>query len=194
MASAQMAAANQRYKLPAIALHWLIALLMCCGFGLGLYMVELRFSPQKLTFYSYHKWIGVTVFSLALLRLMWRLTHRPPPLPSSVPSWQKAVSGAIHALFYLLMLSIPLSGWIYSSAAGVPTVPFGVAALQLPDLVERNRDLAVSLKFLHLALNYTLAGLVLLHVAAALKHQFLDRDGLLLRMLPGRRSPAGSAD
>jgi len=182
-----MASESARYSGPAIALHWLIALLMCCGFGLGLYMVELRFSPQKLTFYSYHKWIGVTVFTLAVLRLLWRFLHRPPPLPASVPPWQQAISGAIHVLLYVLMLGIPLSGWIYSSAAGVPTVPFGISALQLPDLVARDRDLATSLKFVHLALNYTLAGLVLLHVAAALKHQFVDRDGLVWRMLPGRR-------
>ncbi len=182
-----MAAGSERYSAPAIALHWLIALLMCCGFGLGLYMVELRFSPQKLTYYSYHKWIGVTVFTLAVLRLVWRFTHRPPPLPASVPAWQQAVSGATHVLLYLLMLGIPLSGWTYSSAAGVPTVPFGVSALQLPDLVGRDRDLAVSLKFVHLTLNYTLAGLVLLHVAAALKHQFVDRDGILWRMLQSRR-------
>ncbi len=182
-----MAQNSERYSGPAIALHWLIALLMCCGFGLGLYMVELRFSPQKLTFYSYHKWIGVTVFTLAVLRLLWRLPHRPPPLPASVPPWQQAISGAIHVLLYLLMLGIPLSGWLYSSATGVPTVPFGFAALQLPDLVVRDRDLAVSLKFLHLTLNYTLAGLVLLHVGAALKHQFFDRDGIMSRMLPGRR-------
>ncbi len=182
-----MARRSARYSAPAIALHWLIALLMCCGFSLGLYMVELRFSPQKLTFYSYHKWIGVTVFTLAVLRVLWRLSHRPPPLPASVAPWQQAISGAIHVLLYLLMLGIPLSGWIYSSAAGVPTVPFGISALQLPDLVGRDRDLALSLKFVHLTLNYTLAGLVLLHVAAALKHQFVDRDGILWRMLPGGR-------
>ena len=178
---------GSRYSGPAIVLHWLIALLMCCGFGLGLYMVELRFSPQKLSLYSYHKWIGVSVFSLALLRLAWRLTHAPPPLPASLARWQQAAAGAIHAMLYLLMLGIPLSGWIYSSAAGVPTVPFGIAALQLPDLVARDRDLAVSLKFLHLTLNYSLAAMVALHVAAALKHQIFDRDGIMWRMLPGRR-------
>ena len=183
-----MRSGGSRYSGPAIVLHWLIALLMCCGFGLGLYMVELRFSPQKLSLYSYHKWIGVSVFSLTLLRLAWRLTHAPPPLPDSVARWQRAAAGAIHATLYLLMLGIPLSGWIYSSAAGVPTVPFGIAALQLPDLVARDRDLAASLKFLHLTLNYSLAAMLALHVAAALKHQFLDRDGIMQRMLPGRQS------
>lgn len=183
-----MTPGSSRYTGPAIVLHWLIGFLMCCGFGLGLYMVELRFSPQKLSLYSYHKWIGISVFSLALLRLGWRLTHAPSALPASVARWQQAAAGAIHLLLYLLMLGIPLSGWLYSSAAGVPTVPFGVAALQLPDLVARDRDLAVSLKFLHLTLNYSLAAMVALHVAAALKHQLLDRDGIMQRMLPGRHS------
>ncbi len=181
-----MTIAAVRYGRPAIALHWLIALLMTCGFALGLYMVDLRFSPQKLSFYSYHKWIGVTVFVLALTRLAWCLTHPPPPLPAGIARWQQAASGAIHALLYVLMLSIPVSGWLYSSATGVPTVPFGIAALQLPDLLLRDRDLASTLKFVHLTLNYSLAALVSLHVAAAFKHQFFDRDGIMLRMLPAR--------
>ena len=90
----------------------------------------------------------------------------------------------MHGLFYLLILVIPLTGWLYSSAAGVPTVPFGISALQLPDLLERNKEVADTLKLVHKTLNFTLAALVALHVAAALKHQFVDRDGLLARMNP----------
>jgi cytochrome b561 len=175
---------SPRYTRTAIALHWLIALLIVCGFCLGLYMVELKFSPVKLALYSYHKWIGVSIFSLALLRLLWRLMHTPPPLPATVPAWQRHIAAALHVVLYLLILTIPVTGWLYSSAAGVPTVPFGIAALQLPDLLERNKELAASLRFLHVALNFSLAALVALHVAAALKHQFFDRDGLLVRMNP----------
>ena len=173
-----------RYSRTAIALHWLIALLIVCGFSLGLTMTGLKFSPLKLSLYSYHKWIGVTVFTLAVLRALWRLTHAAPPLPYGVPAWQRQFAGAMHALLYLFILVIPVTGWLYSSAAGVPTVPFGIAALQLPDLLERNKEVAGSLRFLHMTLNYSLAGLVCLHVAAALKHQFVDRDGLLNRMNP----------
>lgn len=173
-----------RYTRPAIVLHWLIALLIVCGFCLGLYMVELKFSPTKLALYSYHKWIGVSVFSLAVLRLLWRLTHTPPPLRAGMPAWQRHFAGALHVVLYLLILVIPLTGWLYSSAAGVPTVPFGISALQLPDLLERNKELAGSLRFLHVTLNFSLAALVGLHVAAALKHQFFDRDGLIGRMNP----------
>jgi cytochrome b561 len=175
---------NPRYTLTAIAFHWIIALLILCGFGLGLYMVDLKFSPQKLSLYAYHKWIGVSVFALVCLRLLWRITHTPPAPPAGMPQWQKAVSGAVHMMLYALMFFIPLTGWLYSSSTGVPTVPFGVSALQLPDLLERNKETAATLKFVHMTLNYTLAVLVLLHFAAALKHQFIDRDGLIRRMLP----------
>ncbi|HEX4327832.1 MAG TPA: cytochrome b [Burkholderiales bacterium] len=173
-----------RYTRTAIALHWLLALLILCGFCLGLYMTGLKFSPAKLVLYSYHKWIGVTVFSLALLRLLWRMGHKPPSLPPRMAPWQRHAAGALHALLYLLMLAIPLSGWLYSSSTGVPTVPFGISALQLPDLLERNKETADSLRFLHVTLNYSLAVMVALHVAAAFKHHFLDRDNLLDRMNP----------
>ncbi len=177
---------GNRYSGTAIALHWLLALLLVAGFSLGLYMVSLKFSPQKLTLYSYHKWIGVTVFALALVRLLWRLTHRPPPLPASMPMWQVAASNASHALLYTLLFVAPLSGWLYSSAAGVPTVPFGIAALQLPDLVGKDRELASTLKFVHMAITYSFAALVGLHVAAVLKHLLIDRDGIIWRMIPGK--------
>ena len=177
---------SNRYSGVAIALHWLMALLLVAGFSLGLYMVSLKFSPQKLTFYSYHKWIGVTVFTLALFRVIWRLTHRPPPLPASMPMWQVAASNATHTLLYMLLLIAPLSGWLYSSSAGVPTVPFGIAALQLPDLVEKNRELASTLKFVHMAITYSFAALVGLHVAAVVKHMLIDRDGIIWRMIPGK--------
>lgn len=170
------------YTAVAISLHWLIALLIFGGFGLGWYMHELPLSPQKLKLYSWHKWIGVTVFGLVLLRAAWRTRHPPPPLPASVPLWQRRASAASHALLYGLMIVIPLSGWLYSSASGFPTVYLGIPALTLPDLVEKDKLLAASLKTVHLWLNYLLAALVSLHVAAALKHQFVDRDGLLRRL------------
>ena len=175
-----------RYTLPAQALHWLIALMIFGLFPLGLYMHGLPLSVLKIELYSWHKWFGITVLLLVVLRIGWRLTHRPPLLPELVPRWQQAAAALMHELLYVLMLFIPLSGWALSSAAGVPVVWWGV--LPLPSLLPANKDAAHLLLLVHATLNYTLAALVALHVAAALKHQFIDRDGVLSRMLPKLRS------
>ncbi len=172
--------AVMRYSTPAIVLHWLMALLIFVGFPLGLYMVDLPLSPDKLKLYSYHKWIGVTVFLLVAVRLSWRLTHTPPLLPAGVAAWQRRASAVVHGLLYLLMIVIPLSGWLMSSAKGFQTVWFGV--LPLPDLIEKNRELGDLLAGVHKTLNFTLLGLVILHVGAALKHHFIERQPFLQRM------------
>ena len=171
-----------RYTLTAIRLHWLMALLMTGLFGVGLYMTGLKLSPQKLQIYAWHKWAGVTVFALALVRLAWRAGHRPPPDPAGMPRWQVVAAHGVHHLLYVLMLAIPLSGWLMSSAKGFQTVWFGV--LPLPDLLQKDKALGDLLQTVHQWLNYTLAGLVLANAGAALKHHFVDRDGVLARMLP----------
>jgi cytochrome b561 len=171
---------NPRYTTLAIVLHWLVALLIFVGFPLGIYMSDLPLSPTKLQLYSYHKWIGITVLLLAGLRVVWRLTHRPPPLPDSVVRWQRQVSAVVHGLLYVLLVVIPLSGWLMSSAKGFPVVWFGV--LQLPDLVGKDKALGELLVEVHQALNFTLLGLVILHVGAALQHHFIERQPFLQRM------------
>ena len=173
---------SSRYTLPAIAFHWLLTLLITGSFIFGLYMVDLPFSPARLKQYNWHKWAGITILTLSTLRLLWRLGHRPPALASTTPVWQVRASQASHALLYALFCAAPLAGWAYSSAAGFPVVYFGL--FQLPDLVSRSPELAVSLKLTHRILTYSLAALVVLHVAAALKHQWIDRDRLLARMNP----------
>ncbi|MFT4195107.1 cytochrome b [Ottowia sp.] len=177
-----------RYTPIAIALHWLLALALVGIFCAGLYMTGLPFSPAKLKLINWHKWAGITILSLSALRLAWRLTHRPPPLPAPVlaamPPWQRVAHHGTHHLMYLLFFAVPLIGWAYSSAAGFPIVLFGV--LPLPDLLPADKDLAEAVKPWHGAAAFALAALVLLHVAAALKHHFIDRDGLLGRMRPGR--------
>lgn len=171
-----------RYTHTAVALHWLIALLIFGAFPLGVYMHELPLSPYKLQLYSYHKWAGMTVLLLALLRVLWRLTHKPPPLLPGMPRWQEIAAHVVHHGLYLLVLAVPLSGWLMSSALGFPVVWFGV--LPLPDLIGKDKALGDMLKEVHEVLNYTLLLLVLAHVGGALKHHLIDRDGTLARMLP----------
>jgi cytochrome b561 len=177
-----------RYHRLSIALHWLLAIALVGMFGVGIYMHELPFSPMRLKLYNWHKWAGVTILALSLVRLLWRLIQRPPELPArvlaSMPGWQRAAHHGTHGLMYLLFFAVPLSGWAYSSAAGFPIVWFGV--LPLPDFIGVDKALAEQIKPWHMRLSFALAALVLLHVAAVVKHQFIDRDGLLDRMRPGR--------
>jgi cytochrome b561 len=178
-----------RYSATAIALHWLLGVTLVALFVLGLYMTSLPFSPQRLKLYNWHKWAGAVVLTLSFVRLAWRLTHRPPALPAAVaaamPTWQHWAHHGTHHALYLLFFAVPLLGWAYSSAAGFPIVVFGV--LPLPDFVAPDKALAELIKPWHGYAAYAMAALVALHVAAALKHQFIDGDGLLARMLPGRR-------
>ncbi|QNP49668.1 cytochrome b [Diaphorobacter aerolatus] len=187
-----MQAASQirptRYTATAKTFHWVLALALVTLFGVGLYMTGLPFSPQRLKLYNWHKWAGVTILALSVLRLLWRFTHRPPQLPDKVlatmPEWQQFAHHAVHFLMYALFLAVPLLGWAYSSASGFQIVWLG--ALPLPDFVPVDPELAKAIKPWHAYSAYALAALVVLHVAAVVKHQVIDRDGLLGRMLPGR--------
>jgi cytochrome b561 len=180
--------APHRYTRTAMLLHWVLALALIGLFGMGLYMTGLPFSPQRLKLYNWHKWAGVTILMLSTLRLLWRLAHRPPALPSAIeramPSWQKLAHHATHGLLYALFFAVPLIGWAYSSAAGFPIVFLGL--WQLPDFVPVSKELADAIKPWHEITAFAMAGLVALHVAGALKHHIVDRDGLLSRMLPWR--------
>lgn len=171
-----------RYTRTAVALHWLTALLILAAFGVGYYMVDLRLSPLKLKIYSWHKWIGVTVWLLTAARLAWRAGHPAPPLPDTMKAWEKSVAGATHILLYLLMFAVPLSGWLMSSAAGFQVVYFGV--LPLPDLIGKDKEFAEFLKLVHFTLTSGLGLLIFGHIAAALKHRFIERDDVLARMVP----------
>lgn len=178
-----------RYTLTAISLHWASAVLIASAFALGAYMITLAFSPFKLQLFSYHKWVGVTVFLLALIRLGWRSFNAPPPLPEKMPSWEHAAARASHWVLYALMLAVPLTGWLMSSAHGFQTVFLGV--FPIPDLVGKDKALAGRLELVHFAMNKALLAAIAVHVMAALKHHFIDRDDVLRRML-GLRTLAGA--
>lgn len=171
-----------RYTGFAMTLHWLMAVLVIGLFALGLYMHDLPLSPEKLKLYSWHKWAGVCAFALLIVRLVWRLLNRPPVLPEHMSRFEQFAAHATHHLFYFLMIAIPLSGWLMSSAKGFQTVLFGV--LPLPDLLDKNKETGDMLQTLHWALNMLLGLMVLGHAAAALKHHFIDKDDVLVRMLP----------
>lgn len=169
-----------RYTNSAIVLHWLIALLIFTAFPIGLIMPNLGFTLFALKLYSWHKWIGVTVFSLAIIRLLWRITHKPPP--SATHCWEKVLAHIAHIGLYVLLFAIPLSGWLMSSAHGYQTVYLGI--WPLPDLVAKNEILSKKLAEIHSTLNWILCGLVTLHILGALKHHIIDRNDVLTRMLP----------
>jgi len=170
------------FGMTAISLHWLMALAIITTFGLGLFMSKLPLSPDKLRYYSWHKWMGVSVFLIAAFRLAWRLTHATPGASIQLPRWQRSAAQWMHRLLYLLMFAVPLSGWLMSSAKGVTTVYLGV--WPLPDLLARNAALGQQLQYLHMLLNYAMAAMVGVHTLAALRHRLTDHDNVLHGMLP----------
>ena len=178
---------NPHYTAIAKGLHWSMALLIFGLLALGFYMADLPLSPEKLQYFSWHKWAGVSVFFLVWLRLLWRATHRPPAYPLGMTGMQRLLAHGGHGALYLLMVIIPLSGWLMSSAKGVPTVWFGV--LPLPDLLARDKELGKQLTELHFALNISLLVLIAVHTTAALLHHLVLKDDILRRMLPVRFQP-----
>lgn len=174
---------RSKYTFVAMALHWVLALLIVGTFCAGLYMSDLPMSMARLKLFNYHKWAGVIVLALSAVRLLWRLTHRPPA-DVPMPRWQQVAAHGMHHLLYALFFAVPLVGWAYSSAAGFPIVLFGV--LPLPSFVPKDAVLAQLIKPWHETLAWLMAVLVVMHVAAAFKHQLFEKDGLIGRMLPWR--------
>lgn len=178
-------------------LHWSMAAMLLAMVGAGLVMARAAetaaasgdFSARVLGLsifeaYQLHKSVGVVLFALVLFRLVWRLTYRSPELPSAMPRTERLAALGTHAILYALMLTMPLTGWLLASASplGIPTLVFGV--LPLPHPIGPDADTEAVLSGLHLAGGLALLALAGLHVAAALKHHFIDRDDVLRAMLP----------
>lgn len=172
---------------PAKFLHWLIGVLIFTQFALGWLAVNWRLSPTKLNLFVWHKSTGMLILLLVLVRLLWRLVNLTPTLPLEMPAWERSVAHVSHGLLYILMISVPLSGWITQSASGVPFRIFWripLAAIASPD-----KEVAVLGAFVHFSLGVVFASLIVLHVAAALRHHFVKHNTILVRMLPARSAP-----
>lgn len=169
--------------------HWTIVLLLIAQGALGLYMTDLPKKPAVIPYYNFHKSLGITILTLALLRLAWRALDQHPLYPASMPRWQVIGARAGHWLLYALLFLVPLSGWWFDSVSALrPTYVWGLFELPklggpdpgIPDLKEMAAER-------HELLFWVLVIVACGHAAMALVHHFVSHDGLLARMLPGRR-------
>jgi cytochrome b561 len=177
----------ERYGWVSITLHWLTVLLIVGLVLVGMWMTDLPNGPQKIQIYALHKSTGLTVLALSTLRLAWRFIAGAPPLVP-MPSWQRLAAHASHVGLYVLLLAIPLSGWLFNSAAGFPLKWFGL--VRVPPLAAYDPALKALARETHETLAWTLVALAVLHAAAALQHHFMHRDATLHRMLPLLPAPA----
>ncbi len=172
----------------SITLHWLTALMIAGLVVVGLLMQELGNSPTKIQIYGLHKSIGLTVLALTVLRLLWRLFAGVPEPVAGTPRWQRWASGATHGALYVVLLAMPLSGWLYNSASGFPLKWFGL--FKLPKLSGYDAEVKAFALQAHETLFLVLVAIVGVHALAALKHHYFDRDRTLARMLPLIKPPA----
>jgi len=175
----QISNTENRYGLGTIFLHWLMAVLIIGLLILGLYMVGLPISYAKLKLYGWHKEYGLLALGLVMLRLVWRLLNMTPRL--SLPLLEKIAARTVHWAFYVFMFAMPLTGWLITSAAGLPASFFGLFVL--PDLIAPNEDARLLFEAIHKWLGYGLIATIVLHTSAALKHHFINKDDILKRML-----------
>jgi cytochrome b561 len=184
------AASERRYAAVAIGLHWLIAALIAANILIAWGFEDLK-GLAKFNQMQLHKSVGITVLILSLGRLGWRLTHRPPPLPAHMPRWEKIAAHAVHWGFYVIMIGLPVTGWIIVSASpsNIPTLLYQtipwphlefVHGLPMAD----RKGIDEAMEETHELLGKLTYALIVLHVAAALKHQFWNKDGLIWRMAP----------
>lgn len=189
----QIRSDDTRWGVPAQFFHWTVLLLIVALGALGLYMTGLPLSLWKEQIYLLHKSLGIALLGLVALRLLWRLVDPHPAPPDGLPRWQHRVAQATHAALYLLLLAIPISGWVLNSASGFPLRWFGL--LQLPALTAASKPLAATAVEIHKTLFWVLVALVAVHAAAALLHHYHHRNHVLRRMLPWghRRRDPGAA-
>lgn len=183
---------NLRYGTVAMALHWLIAAAVIFNIALGYYMGDLpKLDPDRFWFVQFHKSTGLSILVLSVLRVLWRVVNPMPALPAQMPMWERISARAVHGLFYVLIVAIPLAGWamVSSSPLGLPTMWYGL--FQWPHILflaelprDQKQQIIGAFRETHNTLALIALCLIGLHVAAALKHQFWDHDTVLTRILP----------
>ena len=171
---------EEHFGLISIVFHWVMALLLIGMVILGLYMTGVPISAQKLKLYRWHKEFGILILMLVIVRITWRLSAVNPSL-AALPTWEKLAARTVHWLFYLFMFALPISGWLITSAAGLPVSFFGL--FLLPNLIPADENSRLLLEGVHEWLAYGLIATFCLHVAAALKHHFINKDDILRRMI-----------
>lgn len=176
------------YAWPARLAHWATALLLAVLFGLGLSMTRWIEGDAKFSAYAWHESLGLSVFALTAFRLVWRLGHPPPPFP--LPALERVGARAVHALIYLVLLCQPIVGWMLTGSFGFRVTYLGL--IELPSLVENDRELATRLQTVHAGLAWTLFALFGLHLCGVLYHHLGKGDGVLRRMLPGSHAASAS--
>lgn len=185
-----MASNSSRYTAVAIILHWLIATGVFLLIAIGLTMAHGAITAAtKFQLFQLHKSVGITVLGLIVARIVWRLRHRPPALPDTMPPIERKAAASTHFVFYLLLLGLPLSGWALVSVSpiNIPTFLFGL--VRWPHIgflasLHNKAAIAAVLDNVHAYGAWALLTLIVLHVAAALRHHFLIGDDVLGRMLP----------
>jgi len=167
---------------PAKLFHWLMAALIFAQIALGLSAVSWRVSPTKLDLFVWHKSIGMLILALLALRLLWRLSNRAPELPAEMAAWERMGAHASHFLLYALMIALPLTGWVISSASNVPFKIFWT--IPLPAITAPDKAVSDLFATIHGWLVTLLALVLIAHIGAALRHHYVKRDTVLSRMLP----------
>lgn len=172
-------------------LHWLMAALILGQLCLGMVMTENTFNildgHQKSVAVQWHKSIGMTILVLALVRLAWRFMNMPPAFPAYIPRWERKVATITELLIYVLMIAMPLVGWMIISTLPHPSTFFGLFPIpNLPGLSDlpAKKEIREVFAGAHAVLAMAIVGLMMMHIGAALKHHFIDRDGILFRMTP----------
>lgn len=171
---------------PAKFFHWLMAVLILAQIALGLFAVGWRLSPTKIELFFWHKSTGMLIFGLLGLRLAWRLANPTPALPAGMSGWERFAAHTSHALLYVLMIALPLTGWVVNSASNIPFRIFWT--IPLPAIVAPDKTVADAFALVHRGLFVLLALVLVAHIGAALRHHFVKRDTVLARMLPWRAS------